>query len=880
MTITTTRPSSPSRDLQAPQPSSPVLASSSSNDAALLGLGLSQAVEEQLNLAQNNHINAVPSSSSAPHNDMAIQHLPKEKDIRPRLEIVLDNDTVVLRGTGSDVEPARLSGHVALFLSESSSVKEITLQFRGKARIPAHNHDALTISSSTMTYVVCNHEWSFLKGERKHSHTLKAGHHIFPFQLQIGGSLPSSLFDQLPAGGTASVIYKFRAHAVRPGLSHNLHCALPVTVLRSFAPEALEYQQTLEIENTWPEKVMYSIMVPHKAWAAGDSALTILKLAPLAKGVHVTRVTTQIQETVKLYKGGSSIWGAEHTKVVARASHKIVEGRAVPVDIVGSPASGTSPAYPSASRSAGPGSASPTAGGYLQQAGSSSAGAGSSSGYYGPGSASAPLAPSSSSRQPDSNPHQPFEEEPSEDVITALYVPIPIGVTPSHNLEPVMISHRIRWSILISNIDGHTSELRCSLPLHVLDPRLLQEARDQTSMTRRLLLGAMTGSGAEEGEHGGDEDEESRDLPSYNSHIRDRIANQYVTERDIVRVGNPWSPHPRILPGGYFSTGHNTPGWMSPTHDAVVSENNHLPQDPLPSGASPLDWVNRRLLATRGQTVPIHTGSHGSNRDHTPEDYHSSPSEGHSRESNSRAHSRGHSRRSSRRGSPERRGATLPGLSQSFNSNNSHSTSNFHSAAHFPPPRPQDGSSIHVHGDAEDDSHRVGGLFAPQMRQVSSFASALSRSHPSSYTNLAALSSGGGTGSGTSASSVSASAAASSAALAAPRQHLRRSDTYAYGDRTGDSGGASSSRGSAQDNHNSSCSHNHNHGQSHENFTRTHSGEVLQRVQQGLTQVPDYGTAARGFMGGVTPLDLMQGLPSYDDAQRHVVRERPVVQGT
>ena len=147
MTLPHARPASPARDMQVPQPSSPLLAS---NDP-LLGLGLSQAVEEQLNLAQNQpHINAVPSSSAAtqPHTDtMAIhpQNQNKEKDIRPRLEIVLDSDTVVLRGAGSDVEPARLSGHVALFLSESSSIKEITLQFRGKARIPAHHHDAFVL---------------------------------------------------------------------------------------------------------------------------------------------------------------------------------------------------------------------------------------------------------------------------------------------------------------------------------------------------------------------------------------------------------------------------------------------------------------------------------------------------------------------------------------------------------------------------------------------------------------------------------------------------------------------------------------------------------------------------------------------------------------
>ena len=40
---------------------------------------------------------------------------------------------------------------------------------------------------------ICTHDWSFLEGEKRHSHTLKAGRHLFPFQLQLGGSLPSSI---------------------------------------------------------------------------------------------------------------------------------------------------------------------------------------------------------------------------------------------------------------------------------------------------------------------------------------------------------------------------------------------------------------------------------------------------------------------------------------------------------------------------------------------------------------------------------------------------------------------------------------------------------------------------------------------------------------
>lgn len=67
------------------------------------------------------------------HKDKHHDSHSKEK---PHLDIILDAPFLTLRGTGPDVEPTTLSGHVALFLTEATSVKEITLQFRGKAKIP------------------------------------------------------------------------------------------------------------------------------------------------------------------------------------------------------------------------------------------------------------------------------------------------------------------------------------------------------------------------------------------------------------------------------------------------------------------------------------------------------------------------------------------------------------------------------------------------------------------------------------------------------------------------------------------------------------------------------------------------------------------------
>lgn len=55
---------------------------------------------------------------------------------KPQISVVLDQPYLVLNGTGPDVESTRMSGKVVLSLPEATSLREITLQFRGKARIP------------------------------------------------------------------------------------------------------------------------------------------------------------------------------------------------------------------------------------------------------------------------------------------------------------------------------------------------------------------------------------------------------------------------------------------------------------------------------------------------------------------------------------------------------------------------------------------------------------------------------------------------------------------------------------------------------------------------------------------------------------------------
>ncbi|TBU37585.1 hypothetical protein BD309DRAFT_1023490 [Dichomitus squalens] len=782
----------------------------------------------------------------------------KEKsDRHPHLEIHVNSDVLCLRGTGVDVHPALLSGNVVLHLTEPTSIKEITLQFRGKARLPMAATESLSLSSSQLTYVVCNHEWSFLEGDRHHAHTLKAGRHLFPFQLQIGGSLPSSIYTS--ALGGASVQYKLRAQAVRGGFGfahRDLTVVHPIVIMRGFGSEALEYQQTLEIENTWPEKLMYSIMIPHKAWAAGERLSAVVKFQPLVKGARVLHVTTTVNETVKLWARTGC---QENTRVIATTKHDIVDGKAVCVDeqvhrfrvpLLTGHGHGHSGQHSGRHST-------PNTPGHAQQPLSHHSNSG--NGYF-------PPVPSTSSR-PQSPSHTPAELAPltttttrssassggpapfsvqispeqsahpsanassvelppqagpssepadddteiSTDVVTTLNVTVPIHATPSHSLEPIQVSHRVRWSILIANLDGHTSELRCSLPIHVLDSRLAEEARAATLATRRLLLGSSEVEGGEAVI--GDEEPEADVLPSYSSHVRDRVANAYLPDAATMRVANAWvvngiSPTmPHVHSSGLASeasSGLASPAayetWQVGPGQARPPRSEHLPHEPS-EGATPLEWVNTELLLSLGREAPEAPPSilqRTTPPSRTPPE-HSARTSRHGSRFPSRHGSRANSRANSRAASPERSSTDLASLSSgtdgsstgasarsSSNNNNSISSSNE--------------TFVHSHSTASRNTH---GLFNIAMKPFTSLTSTFSLgARSASHANLAAL-------------SASASPAGGSGAQTpapAPEQMTTR--------------------------------------------------EMLHHA---FTQVPDYDMASRGFLGGgIIPLSSLRDLPTYE----------------
>jgi hypothetical protein len=333
--------------------------------------------------------------------------------------------------------------------------------------------------------------------------------------------------------GGASISYKLRAVVHRPGLIQNLHAFLPITIIRSFTPDSLEYQQSSEIENTWPGKLMYSILLPHKAWAAGDTLIALAKFVPVSKGVKVLSITSTITETIRVSLRTIT---QESTRRAAVAEHAIIEGK--PVCISECHYKNRVP-LPYHREDTGEQFSSVD----LRHAGQES--------------------PAESSSQAGSNGNGGTEDNEQNDLVARLDITVPSFLTPTHPMEPITVTHRIRWNILIANLDGHTSELRCSLNIHVLDNHMLSEARAASVPTRRMLFGIYDGP---------EEDEEDTQLPSYNAHVRDRV---------------PAIDQSRSVPSG---TRTPSSGLQSPSMQARPDM--QLPQ--IPTDA-PLDWITSAL---------------------------------------------------------------------------------------------------------------------------------------------------------------------------------------------------------------------------------------------------------------------------------------------
>ncbi|EEB05776.1 arrestin/PY protein 1 [Schizosaccharomyces japonicus yFS275] len=212
------------------------------------------------------------------------------------IRLAAEHDVVVIQGTAETAEPTWLKGKVVLCLTENVAVKNITLKLVGKRRIAWTDSPSSGRAQRVNRHdsVVYEKEWSFLPFHG--SKTLRAGNYEYPFQVQLPGNITESVEGLV----NCYVVYRLKAVIERPGLASKIVKKKHLRIIRSLPPDAVEFTQTVSVENTWPNKIEYNINVPTKVYAIGSYIPINIVLIPLLKGLTIGRISIALKEYITL----------------------------------------------------------------------------------------------------------------------------------------------------------------------------------------------------------------------------------------------------------------------------------------------------------------------------------------------------------------------------------------------------------------------------------------------------------------------------------------------------------------------------------------------------------------------------------------------------
>lgn len=243
-----------------------------------------------------------------------------------------DQGVILLKGSASEAPSVLLSGTIVLSVQEPIQFKNLSLRLYGKIRlnIPTQYKTSRGMAERYVKYEkrVYEHTWDNFNVENyfqnlydnygrktsiaskssgnlsslprkaksstaslmsltgqssSHYHTLVKGNYEFPFSAILPGSITESV-EGLP---NASVVYKLESAIERMKFHTDLICRKHLRVVRTLSPDALELSETVAVDNTWPNKVDYSISIPAKAIAIGSATSVHILVVPLLKGLKL-----------------------------------------------------------------------------------------------------------------------------------------------------------------------------------------------------------------------------------------------------------------------------------------------------------------------------------------------------------------------------------------------------------------------------------------------------------------------------------------------------------------------------------------------------------------------------------------------------------------
>ncbi|CAN8098460.1 unnamed protein product [Discula destructiva] len=211
-------------------------------------------------------------------------------------EIRLDNDFIVLRGNDHEASGQLLKGTLVLCLPTSLRIEDVHLRLIGTERLNWTDSRITPTGISNQkvdrNHIFHDHRWApFVGGKGKHV-TLEKGNYEWPFEVE----LPGDFCESVEGMSEASITYHLKATVARGKLAYDLHAKKRLRVIRTLESSALEFLHAMSVENIWPNKVEYSIVVPQKAVVFGTAIPLETRFTPLLKGLEIGDINCRLME--------------------------------------------------------------------------------------------------------------------------------------------------------------------------------------------------------------------------------------------------------------------------------------------------------------------------------------------------------------------------------------------------------------------------------------------------------------------------------------------------------------------------------------------------------------------------------------------------------
>lgn len=211
----------------------------------------------------------------------------------------------MFRGNDHEASGQLLKGVLVICVPSALKIEDIHLRLTGTQRLswtdPKLTPSGLTSTKIDRSNVILNHQWAPFWGTPGKSAILEKGNYEFPFELM----LPGDTCESVEGLHEASVVYKIKATIARGKLAYDLHAYKHLRIVRTLESSALEFLHAMSVENIWPNKVEYSIVVPQKAVVFGSQIPLESRFTPLLKGLELGDITVKLIEIHEFFAAPS-----------------------------------------------------------------------------------------------------------------------------------------------------------------------------------------------------------------------------------------------------------------------------------------------------------------------------------------------------------------------------------------------------------------------------------------------------------------------------------------------------------------------------------------------------------------------------------------------